>query len=265
MVEYVATSLDVVVPVLNEERALVANVTRLHRFLSDRLGDYEWRILIADNGSTDSTLQLAERLSEQYVRLECMHLGQRGRGGALKRAWSESDADIVCYTDVDLSTDLDALPQLIEAVDGGGYDVAAGSRLMRRSRVMGRSLVREFVSRAYSLIFRAMFLVGFRDAQCGFKALSRRAVQDVVPLVRDTGWFFDTELLVLAEKNGYRVKEVPVKWTDDPDSRVKIVSTAYKDMKGLLRLRFGGLREASKVLARQRGRGANDGRPADSG
>ena len=265
MVENVATSLDVVVPVLNEERALVASVSMLHEFLRDRLGDYDWRILIADNGSTDTTFQVAESLSEQYARLECMHIDQRGRGRALKMAWSESDADIVCYTDVDLSTDLDALPLLVEAVNGGGYEVATGSRLMRGSRVIGRSPVRELVSRTYSLIFRAMFLVGFRDAQCGFKALSRRAVQDVVPLVRDTGWFFDTELLVLAEKNGYRVKEVPVKWTDDPDSRVKIVSTAYEDMKGLLRLRFGGLREASKVLARQHGRRANGHRPVGPG
>ena len=257
----VATSLDVVIPALNEERALASSVTKLHEFLSDRLSDYQWRILIADNGSTDLTLQVAERLSEQYARLESIHLEQRGRGRALKRAWSESDADIVCYMDVDLSTDLEALPLLVEAVRSGGYDVATGSRLMRSSRVIGRSPVREFVSRAYSLIFRAMFLVGFRDAQCGFKALSRRVVRDVVPLVRDTGWFFDTELLVLAEKNGYRIKEVPVTWTDDPDSRVRIISTAYEDMKGLLRLRFGGLREASKVLARQRSRGANDGPP----
>ena len=260
-----ATSLDVVVPVLNEERALAASVTKLHTFLSDQLGDYEWRILIADNGSTDLTFQVAQRLSEQYARLESIRLEQRGRGRALKRAWSESNADIVCYMDVDLSTDLEALPFLVEAISSGGYDVATGSRLMRASRVIDRSPVREFVSRAYNLIFRAMFLVGFRDAQCGFKALSRRAVRDVVPLVRDTGWFFDTELLVLAEKNGYRVKEVPVKWTDDPDSRVKIVSTAYEDMKGLLRLRFGGLREASKAIAHQRRRGTNDERSVDSG
>ena len=248
-----ATSLDVVVPVLNEEKGLATSITKLHTFLSDRFDDYQWRILIADNGSTDLTFQVAQRLSEQYSRLDSIHLDQRGRGRALKRAWSESDADIVCYMDLDLSTDLEALPLVVDAVNSGGYDVATGSRLTRGSQVIGRSPGRELVSRAYSLIFRAIFRVGFRDAQCGFKALSRRAVRDVVPLVRDTGWFFDTELLVIAEKNGCRVKEVPVKWTDDPDSRVKIISTAYEDMKGLLRLRFGGLREASKVIVQQRG------------
>ncbi len=177
---------------------------------------------------------------------------QRGRGRALKRAWAESNADIVAYMDVDLSTDLSALPQTIAAVDGEGYDIAIGSRLKRGAQVMGRSFKRELISRSYSLIFRAMFLAGFQDAQCGFKAVSRRAADEVAPLVVDNGWFFDTEMLLIAEKNGYRIKEIPVKWTDDPDSRVKIISTAWEDIKGLLRLRFGGLRQASREIARNR-------------
>ena len=177
---------------------------------------------------------------------------QRGRGRALKRAWAESDADIVAYMDVDLSTDLSALPQTIAAVDGEGYDIAIGSRLKRGAQVIGRSFKRELISCSYSLIFRAMFLAGFQDAQCGFKAVSRRAADDVAPLVVDNGWFFDTEMLLIAEKNGYRIKEIPVKWTDDPDSRVKIISTAWEDIKGLLRLRFGGLRQASREIARNR-------------
>ena len=154
--------------------------------------------------------------------------------------------------DLDLSSDLDDFPSLVDAVHTQGYDIAIGSRLIAGARVAGRSLKREVISRCYSLTFRSFFLTGFQDAQCGFKLLSRRAVQEVVPLVRDTGWFFDTELLIVAEKNGYSIKELPVKWTDDPDSRVKIVSTAYEDMKGLLRLRFGGLRTASKALAASR-------------
>ena len=148
-----------------------------------------------------------------------------------------------------MSTDLSALLELVDAVNNERCDVAIGSRLKKGARVIGRPLIRELISRAYSLIFRAMFFTGFRDAQCGFKALSRRAARDVVPLVRDNGWFFDTELLIVAEKNGYRIKEVPVKWTDDPESRVRIVSTAYDDMKGLLRLRLGGLRRASNLLS----------------
>ncbi len=245
------TSLDIVIPVLNEERDLPPNTERLHDFLARNMDGYDWRIVIADNGSTDSTPDVCKRLSEKHPRVGYIRLEQRGRGRALKRAWTESRADIVAYTDVDLSTDIESLPALVRAVENEGYDIAIASRLTRGAQVVGRSFKREFVSRGYSALFRAMFLTGFRDAQCGFKVLSRRAADEVVPLVRDTGWFFDTELLIIAEKNGYRIKEVPVKWTEDPDTRVKIVKTAYGDLKGLLRLRFGGLREASRQLPKR--------------
>ncbi len=245
-------TLDVVIPVLNEARALADSVNALAAFLSNNLNDYEWAVVVADNGSTDATPSICQSLSEQDSRVRHVRLEQRGRGRALKRAWAESNADIVAYMDVDLSTDLSALPQTIAAVDGEGYDIAIGSRLKRGAQGMGRSFKRELISRSYSLIFRAMFLAGFQDAQCGFKAVSRRAADDVAPLVVDNGWFFDTEMLLIAEKNGYRIKEIPVKWTDDPDSRVKIISTAWEDIKGLLRLRFGGLRQASREIARNR-------------
>ncbi len=249
-----AASLDVVIPVLNEEEGLHSSVTTLHQFLSSRLEEYRWRVVIADNGSTDSTPQVAARLSTNLGRVAYTRLEERGRGRALKRAWLESDADMLSYMDLDLSSDLDGFPSLVDAVHTQGYDIAIGSRLIAGAQVAKRSLKREVISRCYSLTFRSLFLTGFQDAQCGFKLLSRRAAQEVVPLVRDTGWFFDTELLIVAEKNGYSIKELPVKWTDDPDSRVKIVSTAYEDMKGLLRLRFGGLRTASKALAAGRRR-----------
>ena len=245
-----ATSLDVVVPVLNEEEDLRPSVGTLHDFLSTHLSDYRWRIVIADNGSTDSTRDVATRLSRDLNRIYYTHLEHRGRGRALKKAWLESSADVLSYMDVDLSTDLSDFPPLVDAVHTQGYDIAIGSRLATGARVYGRPLKREIISRGYSAIFRTMFLTRFRDAQCGFKALSRRVAQTVLPQVRDTGWFFDSELLIVAEKNGYRIKELPVEWTDDPDSRVKIVSTASGDMKGLLRLRFGGLRKASKALSK---------------
>jgi glycosyltransferase involved in cell wall biosynthesis len=245
-------TLDVVFPVLNEERTLAKHVQTVADFLSENLNDYDWAIVIADNGSTDNTPAICQNLSEQDSRFRFVRLEQKGRGRALKRAWGESDADIVAYMDVDLSTDLSALPTAVAAVDVEGYDVAIGSRLKRGAQVIGRSFKREFISRSYSLIFRSMFFAGFQDAQCGFKAVSRRTADDVVPLVVDNGWFFDTEMLLIAEKNGYRIKEIPVKWTDDPDSRVKIVSTAYEDMKGLFRLRFGGLRRAGRAIARNR-------------
>ncbi len=247
----VPPSVEIVLPVLNEERSLRRSAVRLHEYLADNLADYDWRIVVADNGSTDSTPDVAAQLTRSHDRIGCVRLERRGRGRALKRAWLESEADIVGYMDIDLSTDLAAVPSLVASISSGEYDLAIGSRLKKGATVIGRSPLREFLSRSYSLLFRAMFLTGFRDAQCGFKAISSRAAQDLLPLVEDKAWFFDTELLLLAEKNGYPIHEIPVRWTDDPDSRVKIVRTAWEDLKGLLRLRFVGLRRASKELSRR--------------
>lgn len=248
-----AASVEFVIPVLNEESGLAETTATLHQFLSSNLPNRRWRILIADNGSTDSTLDIAKRLAEEYDGVGYLHLDQRGRGRALSEAWLASDADILAYMDVDLSTELGAISQMVDAVDGGGYDLAIGSRLTTGAQVIGRPLRREIISRVYNLLVRGMFLTSVRDHQCGFKAISRKAAHQLVPLVHDKGWFLDSELLILAGKNGYRLKEVPVKWTDDPDSRVRVVSTAWGDFKGLLRLRFGGLSRASRLLAdRQR-------------
>ena len=235
------TSLDIVIPVLNEERALPESIPVLHAHLADNFSEFDWRIVIADNGSEDATPEVSERLSREYPGVSPFRLEQRGRGLALRTAWLASDADIVAYMDVDLSTDLEALKPLVGAVAEQGYDIAIGSRLIRGARVELRPLKREITSRGYSFLFRSMFFTGFRDAQCGFKAVSRRAVDELVPLIENNRWFFDTELLILAEANGFRIREVPVHWTDDPDTRVKILGTAIEDVKGLLRLRFGGI------------------------
>ena len=241
--------LDVVIPVLNEEVDLEPSTRALHEYMNAHLDQYEWAIVIADNGSTDATLDIARRLSRELSNVSYIRLEQRGRGRALKRAWTESKADIVAFMDVDLSTDLEALPGLIRAVDAEGYDVAIGSRLAKGAVVTQRPFKRELFSRVYSLLIRASFLWGIRDAQCGFKAVTRRVADEVVPLVENNGWFFDTELLIIAEKNGYSIMELPVKWTDDLDSRVNVVGTVVEDINGLLRMRFGGLRRASGKLA----------------
>ena len=235
------TSLDIVIPVLNEERALPDSIPVLHAHLAANFSEFDWRIVIADNGSEDATPQVSERLSREYPGVSPFRLEQRGRGLALRTTWLASDADIVAYMDVDLSTDLEALKPLVGAVTEQGYDIAIGSRLIRGARVELRPLKREITSRGYSFLFRSMFFTGFRDAQCGFKAVNRRAVDELVPLIENNRWFFDTELLILAEANGFRIREIPVHWTDDPDTRVKILGTAIEDVKGLLRLRFGGI------------------------
>ncbi|HLG50744.1 MAG TPA: dolichyl-phosphate beta-glucosyltransferase [Chloroflexota bacterium] len=227
---------DAVIPVYNEERDLERSVATLRRFLREHGQAWDWRIVIADNASTDRTLAIAEELQRRWPgEVAVIHLDQKGRGRALRRAWTESDADIVCYMDVDLSTDLQHLPSLIDALTSG-YDVAFGSRLAPGARVT-RGLKREIISRCYNLLIKLFFWHHFRDAQCGFKGITRQVVQEVVPLVQDQAWFFDTELLLIAEKNGYRLKEIPVTWRDDPDSRVKILRTAWEDLKGLWRLK----------------------------
>ena len=234
-------SLDIIIPVLNEERALPNSIAVLHTHLSANFAEYDWRIVIADNGSEDATPEVSRRLASDLPGVTLFRLEQRGRGLALRTAWLASQADIVAYMDVDLSTNLAALHPLVGAIAERNCDIAIGSRLIEGARVEHRPLKREITSRGYSLLFRSMFFTGFRDAQCGFKALSRRAVDNLIPLVKNNRWFFDTELLILAEANGFRIREIPVHWTDDPDTRVKILGTAIEDVKGLLRLRFGGI------------------------
>ncbi len=229
------TTVDAVIPVYNEEHVLAKSIGTLHGFLTEHL-PYDWRILVADNASTDRTLQVAQQLKEQYGRVDFIHLDQKGRGRALRKAWSESTADILSYMDVDLSTEIEAYPALIRAIAEEGYDLSTGSRLARGSRTM-RSFKREFISRCYNLIIRTVMWTKFSDAQCGFKAISRRACDVLVPLVQDNEWFFDTELLILAEKKGYRLKDLPVKWIEDPDTRVKLAKTITEDLRGLWRLR----------------------------
>jgi glycosyltransferase involved in cell wall biosynthesis len=233
------TSVDVVVPVYNEERALPQSIPVLRNFLSEPAFPYSWRIVIADNASTDETPVVGRRLAEEpggqveYVRIE-----RKGRGVALKQTWLNSPMDIVSYMDVDLSTGLEAFPALIGAIAGGDYDVAIGSRLLAQSRIT-RSVKRRLLTRGYNTIIRALFMTRFSDAQCGFKAVSQEAAQAIIPLIEDNNWFFDTELLILAEKMGYRVKDVPVQWVEDSDTRVKIAATITEDLRGLLRMRLG--------------------------
>jgi len=234
-VEVPVTTVDTVIPVYNEEHVLAESVATLHAFLSEHL-PYDWRILIADNASADGTLAVAEQLSRDLPRVACVHLDQKGRGRALRTAWLESAADIVSYMDVDLSTEIEAYPALIRAIAEDGYDLATGSRLARGSRTT-RSFRREAISRGYNLIIKGIMWTRFSDAQCGFKALSRRAAAVLVPLVQNNEWFFDTELLVLAEKKGYRIKDLPVRWVEDPDTRVKLATTIAEDLRGLWRLR----------------------------
>ena len=227
-------NVEVVVPAHNEEQVLEASIRRLHSHLT-REFPFSARITVADSASTDSTLEIAQRLAAEVPGMRVIHLDEKGRGRALRAAWSSSRADVLAYMDVDLSTDLNALLPLVAPLLSAHSDLAVGSRLMHGARVE-RSFKREVISRAYNFLLRLALGSRVSDAQCGFKAGRREAIQALLPAVENEHWFFDSELLHLAEQGRLRIHEVPVDWTEDPDSRVHLVATAIEDLRGIARL-----------------------------
>ena len=223
--------LDIVIPVYNDAHVLAGSIERLRSYLAETNFPYSRRIVVADNASTDRTLAVAQELAERFDDVAALHLPQKGRGRALRKAWLESDADAVSYMDVDLSTDVAALTPLARAVLEEGYDVASGSRMTRGSQIE-RSLRRELTSRGFIFLIKLVFLSKLSDTQCGFKALSRQAVQELIPRIENEEWFFDTELLLLAEKGGYRIKEVPVRWQEDTGARANAAEPRAEDRRG---------------------------------
>ena len=226
--------LDVTIPVYNEERDLEECLRRLHAYLRGTF-PHSFRITVADNASTDGTLKAAERVSRELREVTVVHLEEKGRGNALRKVWLASPSPVLAYMDVDLSTDLAAVGPLLAPLLSGHSDLAIGTRLTRNSRVV-RGPKREFISRSYNFMLQSLMGAHFSDAQCGFKAIRADIAQQILPHTVDTAWFFDTELLVLAERCGLRVHEVPVDWTDDPNSSVDIVQTALADVRGMTRL-----------------------------
>jgi len=236
---------DIVVPVRNEERDLAPSVRRLVCYLREGF-PFTARVTIADNGSTDRTWVIACELAREFTQVRAVRMAQPGRGRALRAVWSRSEADVLAYMDVDLSTDLNALLPLVAPLLSGHSDLAIGTRLARGSRVI-RGPKRELISRCYNMLLHACMGARFSDAQCGFKAIRRGQARALLPLTRDDGWFFDTELLVLAERAGLRIHEIPVDWVDDLDSRVDIVATALADLRGMVRLGSGFARGSISV------------------
>ena len=228
-------SVDITIPVLNEERAITSSLSTLSTFLETECS-YDWSITVADNGSTDATSELAASFAAENPRTRVIRLDQRGRGRALKEAWSTSTADVVAYMDVDLSTGLDSLQPLIDPILDGRCEVSIGSRLLPGAEI-ARSMKRELISRTYNAIARNALRYNVADAQCGFKAVRASVFRELLASIVDNEWFFDTELLALAHRNGLRINEVPVRWVDDDDSRVRIAKTASEDLRGIWRVR----------------------------
>jgi glycosyltransferase involved in cell wall biosynthesis len=244
---------EIVIPVHNEQPLLAGGVGELHSFMRERLR-VPFRITIADRASTDGTLLQARALAARFREVQAVHLDHIGSGVALRESWLRSDAKVVAYMDISLSTDLEALPELLGPLLAGHADVAVGTRLVPEAEVR-RSLERELISRSYNILVRALLDVGFSDAQCGFKAARREVLEPLLGQVEDEGWFFDTELLYLAQRAKLSIREVPVRWTEDHDSRVAIVSTALDDLRAIRRLR----------RAERAGRSGASGRSALSG
>ena len=224
----------VVIPCYNEEKVLEGSITTLLDFM-EGFPNYDWQILIADNASTDSTVKVGETLSKKYPNVSVLHLDQKGRGRALRKAWSENKADVYCYMDVDLATGLEALPKMVSAILSGS-DVAFGNRYLNESDTK-RSVKRWVLSRGYNVLLKLFLGVGFTDAQCGFKAVNNRAVDEIVPKIEDQNWFFDTELLVRSEWAGLKLSEIPVSWHESTETKVKTFETVSQYLNSIMRMR----------------------------
>lgn len=237
--------ISVVVPVYNEENKIAGCINKLHGFLSRNI-KADWRIIVADNASTDSTLACVKELSKRFPEVKHIHLDMKGRGRALRKAWTNYASDVNVYTDVDLATDISSLPELVSAI-GDGYDVAIGCRLSKDS-VVSRSFRREFFSRGYNWMLRRFFRVSFTDAQCGFKAISGRVVEKLLPQVMDNKWFFDTEMLVRADLAGYRIKSIPVRWKEGAGSKVSVLKDT-REMGGAMLALWWNLKKKGSIPA----------------
>ena len=239
------SSVDIIIPVFNEEETLPRSIMLLVDYANKNLFN-PWRIIIADNGSTDQTKTISEALGQRFPGVEYLSIPRKGRGIALKTAWLDSNADIVMYMDVDLSTDLTALPIALESLETRCH-IAVGSRLMSGARTT-RSFKRSLLSIGYNMLIKLFFFSSFSDAQCGFKALTRETAELIVPHIQNNNWFFDTELLILADQNKFVIEEIPVTWIEDSDSRVNRIRTVIEDIKGLMRLRFKSLPKITPPL-----------------
>jgi len=229
-------SVEITVPVYNEEDELEKNITKLFNFCTDNLKSYDWHITIADNASIDNTPIIASTLVKKNTRILYFRLEEKGRGRAVKRVWSQSKSNICVYMDLDLSTDIIHIPNIIKKLEEG-FDVAVGSRLAKGARVEGRTILRELTSRALNFFFlQFLFHTHFTDAQCGFKGVTKKVVDNLIPKVKDNDWFFDGELLILVEKSGYKIYEEPVHWIDNPGSTVRLLSTIWGDLRSIFRL-----------------------------
>lgn len=207
------------------------------KFYKEYLKDYNWRIVIGINGpNNNGIIAKGESLSKKYKNVVCDYTEEIGRGASLNRLFVNTNADFVCYMDVDLSTGLDALPRMLKELES--YDVVVGSKYIKEA-INKRTPVRYLLSRTYNSLFTKIVLkANFTDAQCGFKGINVKISKEVIPLIEDRGWFWDTEFLYIIQKRGYKFKEIPVRWVEKDNSGVKLLKTVVDFVIKTIRLRY---------------------------
>ncbi len=225
--------LSIILPAYNEAKRIESAVERIMEFMNSNFQDFE--IIIAEDGSTDGTDKVAEKLAEKYGFVRHLHSDERlGRGKALNNAIKRSEYEFVIYMDVDLSTDLKHVNDIYEALKAG-YDIAVGSRLLKSSRAK-RPFTRDLSSRVYNFLVRALLKSGIHDHQCGFKGFRKSRIADILDSIADNHWFWDTELLVLAQRKGLKIKEIPVTWEHGGESKVSILNDSIYMLRNIFRI-----------------------------
>jgi glycosyltransferase involved in cell wall biosynthesis len=212
------------VPAYNEENILEKNVNLILKYMGANFNNF--KIVIANNGSTDKTNDIAKKLAKDNNEILLITTKKRGKGLAIKNSWLKFDADIYAYMDADLSTSLRDFSKLINAIKEGN-DISIGSRYLKKS-VVKRGLNRAIFSKLYNQLLALLFKTNVKDMQCGFKAVNEDIIKKHIPRIKDDSWFFDTELVIMAENQGYTIKEIPVSWKSNPESKLKIIKVGFE-------------------------------------
>ena len=229
--------INIIIPLYNEGKIIAKTIETLIHFLAQSGFPYEYVITLANNASTDNSLMVCEELTRKFRQVRILDLTGKGKGRAIRAAWTTAEAEILTFMDADLSSDLSFFRSLIDAVVVEGYDLATGNRLGKNSKIINRRFLRSVASRLYNIFIRVLFKTSISDHQCGFKAMSKQAFFSVAPLLEDNAWFFDTELIVMARQQGLKIKPIDIMWSDNTDSKVTLGRTSYEMFRAAWKLK----------------------------
>ena len=226
----------IIIPTHNDEKIISKNIAYIDSYIKKNFTELKnYKIAVIENGSCDNTKIICKRLSKKYSNISFSYLIKKGRGGALRYAMKKNKADIYCYMDSDLSTNLSCFKNLIENMQS--YDILIGTRYHPSSKIK-RGFRRLFLSKIYNKLVQLFFKVRFSDFQCGFKAFNKKVIKNLLPQIQDNSWFFDTEFLIIAYKNNYKIYELPIIWKESSNSSVKIFRDSIYHLIKLFELRI---------------------------